>query len=69
MKAKQKPLQELDLKTLGLDPATVGVTGAKLKLVKLMSPPTRTAGKILEGPPSQAVKDLVRLLQEEAKIL
>lgn len=69
MKAKQKPLQELDLKTLGLDPAAVGVAGAKLKLVKLIPPATRTAGQILEGAPSQAVKDLVRLLREEAKIL
>jgi electron transfer flavoprotein beta subunit len=69
MKAKQKPLQELDLKTLGLDPAVVGAAGAKIKAVKLTPPPTRTAGKILDGPPSQAVKDLVRLLQEEAKIL
>jgi electron transfer flavoprotein beta subunit len=69
MKAKQKPLQEWGLEALGLDPATVGAAGAKLKLVKLTPPPTRTAGKILDGPPSQAVKDLVRLLQEEAKIL
>jgi len=69
MKAKQKPLQELDLKTLGLDPAAAGVAGAKLKLVKLIPPAARTAGKILKGPPSQAVKDLVRLLREEAKVL
>ena len=69
MKAKQKPFQELDLKALGLGPATVGAAGAKLKLVKLTSPATRTAGKILDGSSSQAVKELVRLLQEEAKIL
>jgi electron transfer flavoprotein beta subunit len=69
MKAKHKPLHELDLKTLGLDPVTVGAAGAKIKLVKLNPPPTRTTGKILDGPPSKVVKDLVRLLQEEAKIL
>lgn len=69
MKAKQKPLQELDLKALGLESNRVGAAGAKLKLVKLTPPPTRTGGKVLDGSPSQAVKDLVRLLQEEAKIL
>ena len=69
MKAKQKPLQELDSKALGLDSIELGVTGAKLKLVKLTPPPTRTVGKILQDSPAQAVKELVRLLREEAKVL
>lgn len=69
MKAKQKPLQELDLKALDLDPSTLGSSGAKLRLVKITPPPVRAAGKILEGPPQEAVKELVRLLREEAKVL
>jgi len=69
MKAKQKPLQELDIKSLGLDPADVGVAGAKLKLVQLTPLPARTAGKLLQGPPAEAVRELVRLLREEAKVL
>jgi electron transfer flavoprotein beta subunit len=69
MKAKQKPLQELDSKALGLDPHEIGVAGAKLKLVKLTPPPARIAGKILHGPPAEAVRELVRLLREEAKVL
>jgi electron transfer flavoprotein beta subunit len=69
MKAKQKPLKELDLKALGLDPNTVGSKASKLKLVKINPPPAKTAGKILEGSPSETVKELVRLLREEAKVL
>jgi electron transfer flavoprotein beta subunit len=69
MKAKQKPLQELDSKALGLNTSEVGAAGAKLKLVRLISPPARTAGKILQGPLAEAVRELVRLLREEAKVL
>ena len=69
MKAKQKPLQELDGKALGLNPAEIGIEGAKLKWVKLVPPPARVAGKILQGSSVEVVKEMVRLLREEAKVL
>jgi electron transfer flavoprotein beta subunit len=67
MKAKQKPLEEMVLDSLGLDPETVGTAGAKVKLLKMAPPPARGGGRILEGPAPEAVRELVRLLREEAK--
>jgi electron transfer flavoprotein beta subunit len=69
MKAKQKPLRELDCKALGLNPGELGISGAKLKLLKLIPPPARETGKILQGSSAEVVKEMVRLLREEAKVL
>ena len=69
MKAKSKPLSEINNGALKLDPGTVGEIGAKVKLVKMAPPPARTGGKILEGAPPEAVKKLVQLLKDEAKVL
>lgn len=69
MKAKQKPLTVLTLADLGLDPKEVGLSGAKLVVEKVESPPVRSAGKIIEGDPAQAVAELVRVLREEIKVL
>ena len=69
MKAKQKPLSVLSLAELGLRSDEVGSKGAKIVFEKVKSPPPRSAGKIIGGEPPEAVKELVRLLREEAKIL
>lgn len=69
MKAKQKPLTVMTLADLGLDPSQVGSNGAKLVIEKIESPPVRSAGKIIEGEPAQAVTELIRVLREEIKIL
>jgi electron transfer flavoprotein beta subunit len=64
MKAKKKPFQELTLDDLG-----IGVPDAKTKLVSLSLPPGRKAGLILSGELNSQVKDLVRLLREDAKAI
>ncbi len=68
MKAKQKPLTVWTLSDLGIAPDTVGSGHAKVTEDQLSSPPTRSAGKIIEGNASEAVSELVRLLREEAKV-
>lgn len=69
MAAKKKPVEELKAADLGLDPATIGAAGAKMKVLKYSSPPPRGGGKILEGEPAVAAAELVRLLREEVKVI
>lgn len=70
MKAKKKPLEEKSAADLGLDTASVGAQGSKIRIQKLSPPPARTAGKIIEG---ETVEEksalLVKLLHEEAKVV
>jgi electron transfer flavoprotein beta subunit len=60
MKAKQKPCETIDLQTL------VEASGQSplLRLSKLEPPPQRKAGKIIEGEPEEAAKELARFLRE-----
>lgn len=69
MKAKQKPLEIWNREAMGLGSDTIGATGAKLTVVRLERPPTRPPGRIIPGDAATAVKELVRLLHEEAKII
>jgi electron transfer flavoprotein beta subunit len=64
MKAKKKPFQELTLDDLG-----IGVPDTKTKLVSLSLPPERKSGLILSGELDSQVKDLVRLLRDDAKAI
>jgi len=70
MKAKKKPLEEKTLAALGLDPSEFGEGGRKLKILELVPPPQRQAGKIIEGEtPEEKARELVRMLHEEAKAI
>jgi electron transfer flavoprotein beta subunit len=63
MKAKTKPVQALKLSTLKED-ATPKVVFSNFR------PPSEKApGKMLKGEPEQMVKELVKLLREEAKVI
>ncbi|GGC93269.1 electron transfer flavoprotein subunit beta [Thalassobacillus devorans] len=66
MKAKKKPLEELELDDLDLDEGDVE---AKTKTVDIFLPPEKEAGKVLEGEIDDQVKELVSLLRNEAKVL
>lgn len=66
MKAKKKPLEELELDDLDLDEDDVE---AKTETVEIFLPPEKEAGKILEGDVDAQVKELVQLLRTEAKVL
>lgn len=67
MKAKRTPLTVRSLTDLGLASGEIGPS--RVELLGLTPPPRRQAGRILEGEPAAVVKDLVRLLREEAKVL
>lgn len=64
MKAKKKPVQQVSLSDLGIDPA-----GAKTKLLKLEAVPERAGAKMIEGAIREQVVELVRILREEEKVL
>lgn len=66
MKAKKKPLDELELDDLDLD---VDDVEAKTKTIELYLPPQKEAGKVLQGELADQVKELVSLLHTEAKVV
>jgi electron transfer flavoprotein beta subunit len=70
MKAKKKPLDVKTIADLGMDASEVGESGAKIKVIQIIPPEERAAGKIVEGETAeeQAAK-LASLLHEEAKAI
>jgi electron transfer flavoprotein beta subunit len=66
MKAKKKPLEELELDDLDLDEDDVE---AKTKTIEIYLPPQKEAGKVLQGELADQVKELVSLLHTEAKVV
>ncbi|MBM4762493.1 electron transfer flavoprotein subunit beta/FixA family protein [Bacillus sp. B15-48] len=66
MKAKKKPLDELELDDLDLEEDEVE---AKTKTIEIFLPPKKGAGKVLEGDLADQVKELVTLLHKEAKVV
>ncbi len=66
MQAKKKTIEKVDTKSLGLKEDEIT---QKLEIVSLGLPKERQAGKIISGEPEVAVKELVRILKEEAKAL
>ncbi|HYM90391.1 MAG TPA: electron transfer flavoprotein subunit beta/FixA family protein [bacterium] len=69
MRAKRTPITQRTLGDLGLTLDEIGGAAARIEVVGWSPPPQRQAGRVLEGEPAQVVKDLVRLLREEAKVL
>ena len=69
MKAKQKPITQYTLTDLSLTQQEIEEMGKQIELVELEYPPQRKQGKVIEGTPEEAVKELVRLLHEEAKVI
>lgn len=66
MKAKKKPLEELELDDLDLDKDDVE---AKTKTIEIFLPAKKEEGKILEGDIQDQVVELVGLLHNEAKVI
>ena len=69
MKAKKKPIKEINLAALEMDANEVGEKGSKLKTMNYSLPPERKAGKKIEGEPKEAVAQLTMLLHVEAKLI
>ena len=66
MKAKKKPLDELELDDLDLEEDDVE---AKTKTIEIYLPAKKEAGKVLSGDLNDQVKELVQLLHTEAKVV
>ncbi|MFC0270228.1 electron transfer flavoprotein subunit beta/FixA family protein [Metabacillus herbersteinensis] len=66
MKAKKKPLEELELDDLDLEEDEVE---PKTKTIEIYLPPKKEAGKVLQGDLADQVKELVTLLRTEAKVI
>jgi len=66
MKAKKKPLDELEIDDLDLEEDELE---PKTKTVDIFLPPEKEAGRVLEGEIDSQVKELVSLLRNEAKVL
>ena len=69
MKAKKKPLQEMNLSAIELGADDVGAAGSKVKIQKYSLPPEKEPGKIIPGEPEDAARELVKLLREQAKVI
>jgi electron transfer flavoprotein beta subunit len=64
MKAKKIPIKKLSLEDVG-----IAEVNNNIRCEKLFAPPEKPEGKVIEGEPEEAVKELVRLLKEEAKVI
>jgi electron transfer flavoprotein beta subunit len=64
MKAKKMEIKKLSLADVGVDPKENEVS-----LLKLSVPAEKPQGKIIEGDPQVAVRELIRRLKEEAKVI
>ncbi|HET9000908.1 MAG TPA: electron transfer flavoprotein subunit beta/FixA family protein [bacterium] len=69
MKAKRTAIAVKTLGDLGLTLQEAGGVAARTEVLGYTPPPQRQAGRILEGEPAEMVKELVRLLRDEAKVL
>jgi len=69
MRAKRTAIAVKTLGDLGLTLEEAGGVAARTEVLGYAPPPRRQAGRILEGEPVEMVKELVRLLREEAKVL
>jgi electron transfer flavoprotein beta subunit len=66
MAAKKKLIETKGAGDLGLTPERLG---PKTRVVALELPPSRSAVKMIEGDADTQVKELLRLLHEEAKVI
>jgi electron transfer flavoprotein beta subunit len=66
MAAKKKIIPVVPVEELGL---TAEELGSMVEIIGLDIPAPRQAGKILQGDPAEAARELVRLLHEEAKVI
>ncbi|MBF0280632.1 MAG: electron transfer flavoprotein subunit beta/FixA family protein [SAR324 cluster bacterium] len=68
MQAKKKPMETMDLAAIGGDASLVGESGRQTKIISLLEPEARQAGKKFEGSEEETSKQVIDLLLNEAKI-
>jgi electron transfer flavoprotein beta subunit len=67
--ARKKPFTLWSVTDVGLEAGEVGAAGAKVEVIEVVPPPERPPGRIVEGEPPEAAKEVARLLREEAKVI
>ena len=68
MAARSKEITTLTLADLGIDPGTVGLSGALTKVVDSRPPAARGATKVVRDAPDEAARQIVELLAERRLI-
>lgn len=66
MGAKKKPLTVWSASDLGVDE---GDLEPLIEIISITRPPARSAGRVIEGDPADAARELARLLHTEAKVI
>ena len=69
MMAKKKPLEEIELDTIGVSAEMSGAQGSMTEVVQYDKPESRKEGKSFEGDETDTVKQAMDLLVSEAKFL
>ena len=69
MMAKKKPLEEIELDTIGVSAEMCGAQGSMTEVVQYDKPESRKEGKSFEGDETDTVKQAMDLLVSEAKFL
>jgi electron transfer flavoprotein beta subunit len=69
MAAKKKEVRTVGLKDLGLDPAAVGGAAARLRTVRLATPPKAKGAEILQGKPDEVAREIVRRIREKTGVI
>jgi electron transfer flavoprotein beta subunit len=69
MAAKKKEIRTVGLQEIGLDPAQVGGSAARLRTVRLAHPPKGQGAEILKGSADEVAKELVKRIREKTGVL
>ncbi|MBC8259392.1 MAG: electron transfer flavoprotein subunit beta/FixA family protein [SAR324 cluster bacterium] len=69
MMAKKKPLEEVDLDSLGVTSDMRGASASMTEVLQYEKPESRKEGKIFEGDETDTVKQALKQLVSEAKFL
>ncbi len=69
MQAKRKEIANPAPAELGVDPGEVGAAASRLEVLSVSFPDTGAGARILEGEPETVARELIELLQREAKVL
>lgn len=65
MRAKSAKITVWTQKELNLDPQSIGLSGSPTQVVKIFSPPARSAGQIFSGEANEVAEKLVEALKTE----
>jgi electron transfer flavoprotein beta subunit len=68
MKAKKKPYEEWDIAKVEGDPDVLGLNGSPTQVKRVFPPPRQEKGLMIEGEPTEQVKQLVDHLSKESYI-